>query len=147
MKSKVILLSIFAILVFAGASSAQTDVLVIEGVPFASASVTRVPNVNISAFAGQTVRIRFQAADVSTGSRELNEVFVIQSARSIRIGCSPGESFPAAVGVESNLTYSGESGGLMEFEWRTDRLWSGTCRAFSIGMMDGSVRTVKMSFR
>jgi hypothetical protein len=131
-------------LVFAGAASAQ-HVKVFEGMTFAD--VAPAPRVDISAFAGQTVRIRIEAFDASLGALDLSHLFVIQSARSKRIGCNLSESFPASVETTSNLTYSGESGGMMEYDWKTERTWSGTCRAFSIGLMDGSVRSVSMSFR
>jgi len=143
-KSRLVLTSIFAILVFAGAASAQ-HVRVFDGVTFAE--VAPVPKVDITAFAGQTIRIRIEAADASLGAIELSDLFVIQSAKSKRIGCSPSESFPTVTETNSNLTYSGESGGMIEYDWKTDRTWSGTCRVFSIGMMDGSVRAVSMSFR
>jgi extracellular elastinolytic metalloproteinase len=94
--------------------------------------------------AGRTVPVRFSLNGDATAS------FAAGFPTSHEVACATGAPLgPASPAVTESvpaLTYDPASDHY-QFDWKTERAWAGTCRAFTMRMNDGSLKTLFFSFR
>ena len=147
MRIKSLIASLFALVIFAGISSAQ-HVRAFDGIGFtllAPASPTSAPykSPNISSFAGQTVRIRIEAADASTAS------LMMGFPESSNV-CTPTSLFnrPAAGSAIAGIVIAATTdNNAAEYLVPTDLAWKGTCRIMSVRLRDGSEHIGRIFFK
>lgn len=144
MKSKMILISVFAIMIFAGMSYGQ-HVKVFDGTRGILLSST--PNsTDSSAFAGRTIRLRI-ASPNNTGLALFKDAFPVSS----QVPCEGGEQpTPAGVGGMSGGKVSwgyNLATGEYYYVWKTDKAWKGTCRMVVVKLRDGTEHRSRIQFR
>jgi hypothetical protein len=85
-----------------------------------------------------------------SGHRRAGDVLAAGSPTSVRVDCDdPGEPTggdPAESQFDRGLTFNRWTGHYV-FTWQTERAWAGTCRTFVLGLSDGSVERLTVSFR
>jgi hypothetical protein len=95
------------------------------------------------ASAGTTVPVKFSLA----GSFGL-AIFEPASPTSTQVHCTTSAPLGAAVPtVVAGLFSYDPASGVYQYNWKTVAAWKNTCRVFSLGLNDGSTRTVKVSFK
>ncbi len=90
--------------------------------------------------AGNTIPISFSLG----GYRGLS-IFTLGSPSSRRVACPAG----APIGVSTPATLSPGlfyQSGQYTMYWQTDAAWAGTCRQFSVSLIDGSTKTLNYWF-
>jgi DNA-binding beta-propeller fold protein YncE len=96
--------------------------------------------------AGDAIPIIFALS----GHHSVNDVLAQGSPTSVRVDCDdPGEPTggePAESQFDRGLTFNRWTGHYV-FTWQTERAWAGTCRTFVLGLSDGSVERLTVSFR
>ena len=145
MKVKLILGAVAAIVSFVGVSTAQ-NVAVFNGgifVGLSPISATSGPQSgpNLTAFAGQTVRIRIEAVDASTAS-------VIMGVPSSPSECNEASLFTrSASGTATNRGKLIVGVDNVELRVTTDVAWKGSCRILNVRLRDGSEHIGRMFFK
>ena len=102
-----------------------------------SGRVSGPPAVNYLT-AGNTVPISF-----SLGGDRGADIFAAGSPSSRQVNCITGAPLGAGTPTGGSLSFFG---GQYTYYWATDPAWGGTCRTFSLGLKDGSVRTLNFGF-
>src|SRR5262245_60250920 len=137
MKMKLLVTSLFSIVLFAGISNAQVKVItgslqyhLLPASPTTSGQSTP----NISVFAGQTIRLRIAVANNS------EVVYVLMGTPPPSPGCDQTVSFgrPATGNLIFPNTNYIEPDDEFEALVPTESGWKGTCRVMSVRLRDGS---------
>ncbi|MER7959884.1 PxKF domain-containing protein [Streptomyces sp. NPDC096030] len=93
--------------------------------------------------AGRTVPVKF-----SLGGDQGLDILAPGSPSSQQVTCN--SSAPVDVvettTSQSGLAYNPETG-QYQYNWKTQKAWSGTCRVFTLTLDDGTVRTLNFQFR
>ena len=151
MKLKFVITSIISIAAFVGVTSAQNVSVfdanfnggIFVGLAPVSATSSPVSGPNISAFAGQTIRIRFRSTtDASIGDQEFVYLLI---GTPPPIGCCnrDGLFWRPASGTSSAIAgiviaATSDNNRIAEAKVPTDLAWKGTCRVMSVKLRDGS---------
>jgi Tol biopolymer transport system component len=107
------------------------------------APVANPPAVNL-AKAGAVVKVKF-----TLGGDKGLAVLAAGSPASRQVDCTTGASLGVATPTSSTgggLSYDATSGQYL-YGWKTDKAWSGTCRAFDLALNDGSHHIAQFKFR
>ena len=152
MKSRIILTSIFAIMIFAGMSYGQ-HVKIFDGRGYASvlpvAESGTAPDV--LAFAGQTVRLRIAA--VNNRSRDVNDMYIFQSPAYVVHAQVPCDARRPATTTSTGLSAGKVSWSYnkpakeYDYALETEKSWKGTCRMLSIELKNGAEYRARILFR
>ncbi|MER7960242.1 PxKF domain-containing protein [Streptomyces sp. NPDC096030] len=93
--------------------------------------------------AGRTVPVKF-----SLGGDQGLDILAPNSPSSQQVACS--SSAPVDVvestSSQSGLTYNPATGEY-QYNWKTQKAWSGTCRVFNLTLDDGTVHTLNFQFK
>ena len=92
-----------------------------------------MPGGKTSGEAGRAIPVWFSLGGVSDPSA----ISSISSAASSCDGTTVGTASPVV--MNGRLTYDGDR---FKFQWKTEKSWSGTCRALLISLADGTTHTV-----
>jgi hypothetical protein len=93
--------------------------------------------------AGQGVPIKFSLG----GNQGLN-IFADGYPASQQVGCA--DNVPINVLEETDTTGTSTlsySGGTYTYNWKTEKAWAGTCRVFTIQLIDGTTHTAYFKFK
>lgn len=90
--------------------------------------------------AGNVVPIVFSLG----GNKGLN-IFAAGSPSSRQVGCPAGTPIGVAVPAVFSPGLSFQNGQYTMY-WQTNTAWAGTCRQFTVGLNDGTTRTLNFSF-
>lgn len=144
MKSKMILTSIFAIMIVAGMSYGQ-HVKVFDGTRGVLLSAAP-DSADTPVFAGRTIRLRI-ASPNNIGLALFKGAFPVSS----HVPCEGGgPPTPAGVGGMSGGKVSwGYNWATSEYNyvWKTDKAWKGTCRMVVVKLRDGTEHRSRIQFR
>jgi hypothetical protein len=107
--------------------------------------VNNPPTVNVVR-AGQTVPVKF-----ALGGAMGLDVLVGGSAVTVATSCGAGTAvdlteLPVTSPGGSVLTFDAVTG-LYQFNWQTDRAWSGSCRRLIVRLDDGTLHTAEFRLR
>ena len=154
MKIKFVITSLFSIALFVGAASAQHVQVfdagfnggVFVGLTPVSATSGPVSGPNLSAFAGQTVRIRIRSTSDS------GPIYVLMGTPPPIGGCSPDSLFTRPVSgtgraIAGVVIAATTDNNVYEFPVPTDLAWKGTCRILSVRLRDGSEHLGRIFFK
>ncbi|MER7959986.1 PxKF domain-containing protein [Streptomyces sp. NPDC096030] len=93
--------------------------------------------------AGRTVPVKF-----SLGGDQGLDILAPNSPSSQQVTCN--SSAPVDVvestSSQSGLTYNSQTGEY-QYNWKTQKAWSGTCRVFNLTLDDGTVHTLNFQFK
>jgi hypothetical protein len=121
---------------------AQTFDQVFDFVGFGS-PVSNLPLTNITN-SGQTVPMKFSLS----GDQGLS-ILASGSPTSLQVNCSTidsaGPYVAAVTSGSSGLTYDPGTGEY-QYNWKTQKIWSGTCRQFVLTLSDGTSHRANFSF-
>jgi hypothetical protein len=121
--------------------------------PEFSSPVDNAPMVN-KAKAGQTIPVKWYLGDEwrmgDPMFGPISDPTAIVGVTSQKIAC-PDLSGEAVDAIETyvsdpgTLQYLGD--GYWQFNWRTQRLWTGECRTMTLTLSDGTTKSASFSFR
>jgi hypothetical protein len=107
-----------------------------------------VDNVNINTVkAGQTVPVKWR---VLLDGSPVSDPASFSSLSSVKVNCGTLDGATDAIEEtaptnSSGLIYQGD--GYWQFNWKTVKTWSGTCRIMTVELSDGSTHTAAFSFK
>src|SRR5919197_833147 len=114
------------------------------------------PGYDFGGFLGSILDgVRVRAGDpipivFSLGGDHGLDVLAPGSPSSGQVGCDaggePSETEPARSRWDQGLRFNAQTGHYV-FWWQTEKSWAGTCRAFELGLNDGSVHRLVVRFR
>ena len=151
MKLKFVITSIISIAAFVGIASAQQVQVfdanfnggVYVGLSPVSPTSGPVYSPNVSAFAGQTVRLRIAA----TNNRGTLLLWGIPTSPSICSPSSPFSTSAAATQGRGVFLLSTSRSGPTVLNAATDPAWKGTCRILTVRLGDGSQHIGRIFFQ
>jgi len=96
-----------------------------------------------AANAGQTIPVKF-----SLGGDQGTAIFKpgYPASAAYTCGAVPPTVANVPVGAGSTLVYDASSD-TYQFQWKTDKLWAGTCRVLVLGLADGTSWSVAIQFK
>lgn len=100
----------------------------------------RVPPPVIYAVAGNAFPVSFSLS----GFKGMN-IFAAGAPSSQQVNCATG----AAIGASTQITFAAQlhyAPDRYTVYWQTNAAWAGTCRRFSLGLKDGTTRTLNFQF-
>jgi hypothetical protein len=86
-----------------------------------------------------TVPLRF-----SLGGNYCLDILAAGQPQSVEISCVTLQPVGSPVATTGTLSFSN---GLYKYEWKTAKAWSGTCRQFSMKLVDNTVHVANFRFR
>lgn len=130
---------------FAGASEFQT--LLVNGIKSAMGLQPFCEAYAFSGFGGSTTASPGSAVPVTFGlggNQGANPVVSVSSAQAACNTRLPAGSLDPAQ-LAGNVSYNA-SGNQYQFNWKTDKSWSGQCRQLSLMLNDGTIHTANFQF-
>jgi hypothetical protein len=109
-----------------------------------SSPIDKLPKVN-SAKAGQTIPVKWRLTDANGAPVSDPASFDGLTSTGGPCASGPVDAVEAYVSAASGLQYQGD--GVWQFNWKTDKKWSGHCRTLTLSLSDGTAFTAQFKFK